>query len=117
MLFGEVGCTLFGSWGGEVAAHRLKQLGLSDAYGAGEVEAVMKKLLVAAVLSLGLLGGPVASVQAQESDQQAQESTSDDDDNGMLGLLGLAGLIGLAGLMGRQRDRYDDRDRTRAMNR
>ncbi len=73
----------------------------------------MKKVLVGAVLSLGLLAGPVASVHAQESDQQAQEAESDDDDNGMLGLLGLAGLIGLAGLMGKDRHRYDDRDRTR----
>jgi len=79
-----------------------------------EVEDQMKKLLIGSVLSLGLLAGPVASVQAQESDQQAQESESDDDDTGMLGLLGLAGLIGLAGLMGRDRHRNDryDRDRT-----
>ena len=84
-----------------------------------QVEGQMKKLLMAAVLSLGLLAGPAASVHAQESDQQAQESESDDDDNGMLGLLGLAGLIGLAGLMGRDRHRDDrarydyDRDRNR----
>jgi MYXO-CTERM domain-containing protein len=76
-----------------------------------EVEDQMKKVLMGTVLSLGLLAGPVASVQAQESDQQAQESESDDDDTGMLGLLGLAGLIGLAGLM--RRDRHDDVNRNR----